>query len=283
MKEIIPNIYRIKMPHGITPGFEASNVYFIGKSEIIIIDAGYTNEKSEKALMDAWHELGSPHVKAILLTHAHIDHAGALEVLKNETKAPVYIHKNEIERLSAMFSMEQYDIILEGGEEIEIDGFRLKTLYMPGHTAGHLCFFEKANKALFTGDMILGNNFALIVPPDGDLDTYMNSLEQAKSLSPKIILPGHGKPVFKAGEKIEEYIAHRENRNKQILQCLESGPMSIPDMAESIYAEMSPGLRIIGRLQILAHLSKLVKDGLTEFVSGEGIEGIYKSLIKRTD
>ncbi len=276
MERAAKNIYRIKMPPGLTIGFEPSNVYICGNNEIAIIDAGYPEETSISAILEAWNELGKPDVKGILITHAHIDHAGSLETLKKETGAPVYIHKNEIQRLGTMFSMEQYDIIIEEGDIINAGNFRIKALHMPGHTAGHVCFLEETSGALFTGDLILGNDFAVVVPPDGDMSDYMKSLERTRELKPEIILPGHGAPVLNPDEWVEEYICHRNKRNQQILECLKPGEMSIPDMAEIIYADLVPGLRLTGRLQIYAHLSKLKKDGMVEYVSGDGTDGVYR-------
>jgi glyoxylase-like metal-dependent hydrolase (beta-lactamase superfamily II) len=127
--------------------------------------------------------------------------------------------------------------------------------------------------------MIIGSDFAVIVPPDGDMREYMKSLYRAKSLLLKLILPGHGSPVYNPHEKIEEYIHHRSMRQLQIHKLLEELPRAIPDLAEEIYADLLPGLRLTGRLQIMAHLVDMERDGLVEHVSGEGTDAVYRSLV----
>lgn len=266
-----------------TPHIEPSNVYFIGDRETAIIDAGYPTEESAEAILSGWNKLGKPEIKAVLLTHAHIDHAGAIEAIRHNTGAPVYLHNLENERLKNLFPIEQYDIIFKDSGHITIGSLDIEFLYMPGHTSGHICFYEKSEGALFSGDMIVGNEYAAIVPPDGDMSAYMRSLERAKELTPKIILPGHGDPLREPMKKIEEYILHRNLRQLQILMLLENNTRSIPDMSEEIYAGLLPGLRLAGRLQIMAHLEKMEREGFVEHVSGEGTDGVYRSLVGKVE
>ncbi len=275
MEEVAPNIHRLKMPPTPIPSMESSNVYFIGNKEVALIDAGYPTRESADSILEAWNRLKRPTVKAILLTHAHVDHAGAIKYIKKEMNAPVWAHRLETDFFQKMFPMEQLDIILEKNDAINFNKTRLKILHMPGHTAGHLCFFDESSGSLFTGDMIIGNDYAVIVPPGGDMSDYMNSLHNINVLSPKLILPGHGSPINDPKSKIEEYIVHRNLRETQILMLLEKETKSIPDMAEEIYADLMPGLRIAGRLQIMAHLAKLEKDGHVKHLSGEGTDGVY--------
>ncbi len=279
MEKVTPDIYRLQMPPSAIPGLESSNVYFAGKDEIVLIDAGYPTQESIDIILTSWRELGCPVIKAILITHAHIDHIGAINAIKRETGAPVLAHRLETEPFKEMFPMEQLDIIPDEGDEIDVNEIKLRVLHMPGHTAGHLCFFDESSGALFTGDTVIGNDYAVIVPPNGDMSDYMNSLNRIKTLSPRIILPGHGPVINDPKNRIDEYIVHRNLREIQILMLLEAGPKSIPDLSEEIYADLLPGLRIAGRLQIYAHLTKLAKEGHAEHVSDEGTDGIYRSLV----
>ena len=278
IQQIIPEVYRLKMSPYLTPGMEPSNVYFVGDSEIIIIDAGYPTDEARDSIIKAWSDLGRPEVKSFLITHVHIDHAGSLDVIKSEIDAPVCIHRLEAGRFDMMFPVEHEFRTIDEGDIISIKGHNVKAMHMPGHTAGHLCFYDESNGILFSGDMIIGSDFAVIVPPDGDMREYMKSLYRAKTLPVKIILPGHGSPVYNPYEKIEEYIHHRSMRRLQLIKLLEDFPRAIPDLAEEIYADLMPGLRITGRLQIMAHLTDMEKDGLVEHVSGDGTDAVYRSL-----
>ncbi len=279
MDEVAPRIRRLKMPPFGPPAWEVSNVYFVGDGEVALIDAGYATPESIDCILSAWRELGAPPIKAILVTHAHLDHIGGLATIERETGAPVWTHRLEAEFFGEMFPQERIDKIIDEGDEVEADGIRLKVLHMPGHTSGHLCFLDELSGSLFTGDLVVGSSFAVIVPPRGDMVEYMASLRRVAAMPLKKILPGHGPPVNDPKAKIEEYITHRILREIQILRELENGPKSIPDMAEEIYADLHPVLRQAGRMQIMAHLLKMETDAQVELISGTGIDALYRSVV----
>ncbi len=282
MPELIqaaPYIYRLKMPPFGPPSWEVSNVYFAGNKEIFLIDAGYPTPQSIECILDAWKELGSPKIKAVLVTHAHLDHMGGLSAIEDKTGAPVWTHKLEAEFFGEMFPQERVDKTLEEGEKLQADEVKLHVLHLPGHTEGHLAFLEESARTLFTGDLVLGHGYAIIVPPRGDMVKYMDSLRRMEKLGVGKILPGHGPVVEDGAGKIEEYITHRILREIQILRQLEGGEKSIPDMAEEIYSDMAPVLRQAGRLQVLAHLIKMEDEGSVKHVSGDGPEAVYRNLV----
>jgi glyoxylase-like metal-dependent hydrolase (beta-lactamase superfamily II) len=279
MEEVAPYIRRLKMPPFGPAVWEVSNVYFVGEGELFLIDAGYPTPESIDSILSAWHHLGRPRIKAVLLTHAHLDHIGALEAIKKETGAPAWAHHLEAEFFIEMLPQERIDKIIDEGDEIEAGKIKLTVLHMPGHTSGHLCFLDESSGSLFTGDLVVGSSFAIIVPPSGDMSKYMESLHRIEKMSLSRILPGHGPPIGNPKAKIEEYIIHRILREMQILKHLENGPKSIHEMAEDIYADMHTVLRKAGRMQVLAHLLKMEVEGQVEVVSGEGTDATYRSLV----
>ena len=280
MEKISSIIWRLKMPDYGPPGWESSNVYFVGnEDEMLLIDAGYPTEESIESILEAWRKAGCPHIKAILVTHAHIDHIGAAGAVKRETGADIWAHCMEGDSLGEILPGEHIDKIIDEGDVIEITGVNIKALHMPGHTPGHLCFWDDTDGIIFTGDLIVENSFAIVIPPNGSMTEYMNSLHRMMNMPLKMILPGHGPPVADPISKIEEYITHRILREIQIMKALEYGPKTIPDMAEDIYADLHPVLRQAGRIQILAHLLKMETHGQVEKVTGEGTDAEYRSLV----
>lgn len=281
MEEITPCIHLLKMPPFGSPAWDVSNVYFVGEDEVILIDSGYPTAESVESIFNALRELGNPSVKAIVLTHVHLDHAGGVPDIIRETGAPLYAHHLESESFKEMFPGEQINKTIGEGDDIQVCGINLKVLHMPGHTAGHLCFYCESRGILFTGDLVIGGSFAVIVPPGGNMTEYMVSLNRMAEMPLEIILPGHGLPVNDPIVKIEEYILHRKLREIQILKQLKNGPKSIPDMAEEIYAGLHPVLRQAGRMQILSHLLKMEDEKQVKSVSGAGIDAVYLNLMEK--
>lgn len=279
MQKIETGIYKLKMPPFGPPAWEVSNVYFVGDGAAFIIDAGYPTPESKKSIIDAWRELGRPKIEAILITHAHPDHAGALIDVARETNSPVWLHKLEADFLGRYFPTESIGRLIGDGEIIEAGATRLKVFHVPGHTPGHLCFLDESRSFLFTGDHIVGTGYAVIMPPQGDMMEYMAGLRRMAKFELKKILPGHGPLVDDPASKIREYIEHRILREIQILKHIDAGAASIAAMADEIYSDLHPVLRHAGRYQILAHLIKMEADGLVYLESGSGTDAVYFSKV----
>jgi hydroxyacylglutathione hydrolase len=123
---------------------------------------------------------------------------------------------------------------------------------------------------LFTGDHILGLGTSIIVPPDGDMGLYMDSLTELLSYPAKIICPGHGPIVWNAREKIEEYIEHRKEREDAILAGLRSGTRRTEDLVTAIYTDIPESFHGMAYFSVEAHLVKLIKEGKIRRMDGDG-------------
>jgi glyoxylase-like metal-dependent hydrolase (beta-lactamase superfamily II) len=177
-------------------------------------------------------------VERIVLSHRHHDHAGGAERLSELCGAPV----------------------LAFGTDLE-DGDRLPpgliALHTPGHAPDHLCFWDPQDRTLLSGDLIAGSGSILVAPPEGDLIDYMASLERIRALAPARILPGHGPEVTEAVAKIEEYIAHRQEREEQVIAALDSGASSVREVVASAYRDVPQNMRPYAEFAVQAHLAKL--------------------------
>jgi glyoxylase-like metal-dependent hydrolase (beta-lactamase superfamily II) len=150
---------------------------------------------------------------------------------------------------------------LRDGETVLGAGVTLIPIHTPGHASDHLCYYLVEEKALFTGDLILGGSTTVIPPEDGDLGDYMASLRKLQSLGVKRIYPAHGPVIEDAPAKIQEYIDHRLMRERQILEVMEDGLRTIPEMVARIYVDVSPALHGAAAMSVQSHLQKLKKDG----------------------
>ena len=116
-------------------------------------------------------------------------------------------------------------------------------------------------KAVFTGDVVLGGSTTVIPAEDGDLLDYLNSLKRLQSLDVQRIYPAHGPVIEDAQGKLTEYIEHRMLRERQILQALGDGLRTIPTMVERIYAEVPKNLHAMAGQSVASHLKKLAREG----------------------
>ena len=153
------------------------------------------------------------------------------------------------------------DFTFQHGDEIAFDGRRLEVIHTPGHSSGHCCFFLRPEGVLFTGDHILGMGASIVVPPDGDMALYMASLVDLLSYPAKIICPGHGPVVWNAREKIEEYIEHRKQRERAILEGVHSGIRRTEQLVAAIYTDIPESFHGMAYFSVEAHLVKLIKEG----------------------
>lgn len=224
---------------------EGTNTWVVGRGERIVIDPGPDDPDHVQAVLEAAGRVG-----AILLTHRHLDHAPAAERLARLTGAPVYAA-----------SPGEDDRAASDGDRLEAAGVAVEVVATPGHSPDHLVFLERDTGSLFTGDAVLGRGTSVIDPPDGDLSDYLRSLDRMRRLEPRIIYPGHGPVVEGAVRKIEEYLAHRLDRERQVLLALEQGPRTPADLVPGIYANYPKDLHLAAARSVLAHLLKLEREG----------------------
>ena len=118
-------------------------------------------------------------------------------------------------------------------QSLEIEGTKLRIKHTPGHTSDHVCLILEEENALFSGDCILGETSAVFE----DLHDYLISLEKILNQKSSIIYPGHGPVVNDPTAKIKNYIEHRLEREKQIVQCLQDSkkPCDVMKIVEVMY------------------------------------------------
>ena len=216
-----------------------------GSGVSIVIDPGPDDAGHREEIL---REAGR--VVAILLTHQHEDHAPGAAALAEATGSPAYA-----------FRPKGVGERLHDGRTVRAGGVAVTTVHTPGHSRDHVAFFVEQTGALFTGDAVLGRGTSVIDPPEGDLATYLRSLRRMRELRPKTIYPGHGPVVFDAAGKLEEYAAHRAEREEQVVAGLAEGPRTIDELVTEIYAAYPEEVRPLAARSVLAHLKKLEAEG----------------------
>jgi glyoxylase-like metal-dependent hydrolase (beta-lactamase superfamily II) len=224
-----------------------------GDGAWIAIDPGPDDPAHVAAFVAAARARGARY-EAILVTHGHPDHFPGAAPLARATGAPVYAHP------AATFP---HDRTLGDGERVTAGGATLTALDTPGHARDHLVFVLEDARALFAGDVIIGVGTVVIAPPNGDMRAYQRTLHRLLDgyAGASVIYGGHGPEMHDARAKIEEYIAHRERREAEILAALARGPATIPVLVETIYRDVDRRLWPAAARQILAYLIALEREG----------------------
>jgi glyoxylase-like metal-dependent hydrolase (beta-lactamase superfamily II) len=230
---------------------DGTQTYLLG--DTAVIDPGPAIESHVKAIAVAM-----PHLQTILITHRHPDHAPAAEPLREMTGARILAPRDVLERV---------DVRVRGGESIAIDDTVIEVIATPGHTDEHVCYLT-GDGDLFTGDTVLGAGTSAIFPPDGSMADYLASLRVLRGRSPRRIFPAHGPVRDDAIALLDEYIAHRLDRERQVVDALRGGARSISELRHTIYPDLDPRLEHAAEIQLEAHLIKLRGEGRVEESDG---------------
>jgi glyoxylase-like metal-dependent hydrolase (beta-lactamase superfamily II) len=210
--------------------------------ETAVIDPGPALESHIEAIIAAM-----PKLDTIFITHRHGDHAPAALPLKERTGARIVAPRDVLA---------ETDRVVGDGDVV--DG--LEVIATPGHTAEHVCYLT-AEGDLFTGDTVLGFGTTAIFPPDGHMGDYLRSLKTLRGRSPKRIHPAHGPTREDAVGLIDEYLAHRLERERQVLAAVAAGDETLAEMRRRIYPDLDPRLTGAAEIQLTAHLIKLTEEG----------------------
>jgi glyoxylase-like metal-dependent hydrolase (beta-lactamase superfamily II) len=244
---------------GLNPGLmtgPGTNTYLVGRRDPILIDTGAGAPDYLPLFERYLEERGWRQPSRIILTHRHRDHLGGVEQLRRRFAGlPVakMIHRDE--------GLPDAVTDLRDGALIEGEGVTLTAVHTPGHASDHLCYYLREEKAVFTGDVILGGSTTVIPAEDGDLGDYLASLRRLQSLDVERIYPAHGPVIENAPAVIREYIDHRMEREGQILAALADGLDTIPAMVARIYAAVAPALHPVAAQSVHSHLKKLAREG----------------------
>ncbi len=285
VEQVSPLIRRVVAQNPGRFTFTGTGTYIVGHGEVAVIDPGPALPAHLEALEAA---LGDETVTHILITHTHGDHSPAAAPLKERTGAPTYgfgphpridvearrDDRSEVpveERSDLEFVP---DVVTADGDVIEGRGWTIEALHTPGHISNHLCFALAEEKALFTGDHVMGWSTTVIPSPDGDLGAYLHNLRRLLHRDDEIYWPTHGPPITDPHPFVQALVDHREERTRQILERLAAGDERIDDMVKVLYADVDEALHPAAGRSVLAHLVHLVGEG--RVVADDGPLGLER-------
>ena len=271
--QLSPLVRRV-VAHNPSPfTFMGTNTYIIGAGkEVMVLDPGPLLDAHLAAIEAA---VGEARVSHILITHTHSDHSPLAAPLKEKTGAKTYAFgEHGSGRLLNDQNKDGTVKIEEGGDmdfvpdvrvkhldKIAGDGFTIECVWTPGHTSNHICFGLLEEKALFSGDHIMGWATSVVVPPDGNMREYMESLALLLKRDEKIYYSAHGEVIDKPRALVRGFINHRKQREASIRKCLGEGFSDIAEMVKVIYKNIDKRLHPAAAMSMLAHLQFMEEKG----------------------
>jgi glyoxylase-like metal-dependent hydrolase (beta-lactamase superfamily II) len=262
---LTPLIGRVLAPNPGPFTFKGTGVYIVGRHDVAVIDPGPLIPEHVDVLKRA---LDGKRVSHILVTHTHSDHSPAAAPLKEWSGAKTYAFGPHGSGKEDGVQVEEGgdrdfvpDVRVKDGDIIAGSGFAFECVYTPGHTSNHMCFALQEEKALFTGDHVMGWSTTVVTPPDGDMAQYMASLRKLLARGDRTLYPTHGGPIRDPKPFLQAYIDHRLEREAQILACIRDGLSTIPEMVARMYADVGKRLHPAAARSVQAHLIQLENEG----------------------
>jgi glyoxylase-like metal-dependent hydrolase (beta-lactamase superfamily II) len=254
-----PRAVNVLAPNASAMTLDGTNTWLVSEPDsdlAVVIDPGPLDEGHLRTVVDTAEKAGK-RVALTLLTHGHPDHAEGAARFAELTGTKVRALDPAL-RLG--------DEGLAAGDVITVGGLELRVVPTSGHTADSLCFHLPADRAVLTGDTILGRGTTVVAHPDGRLGDYLDSLRRLRSLTVDdgvhTVLPGHGPVLEDAQGVVEFYLAHRAHRLAQVETAVEDGLREPAEVVAHVYADVDRSLWPAAELSVRAQLEYLQEHGL---------------------
>ncbi len=266
--------------------FNGTNSYIIGTDSLVVIDPGPDSDLHYDALLDAI--AGRP-VTHVFVTHTHRDHSPLARRLAAHTGALCLAegpHRytgghvaGDGNVLDASADLEfMPDRRLVHNELVDCGGFAIRAIATPGHAENHMAFALEGSGILFSGDHVMGWATTIVAPPDGSMESYLNSLTLLAKRKDRVFLPGHGDPVHTPQRHARALKAHRLAREAAILQRVQAGDTQLSAIVASVYHATDKRLHGAAALTALAHLERLAAHGKIVIDGEPGFSAVFKSV-----
>lgn len=240
-----------------------TNLVVFGHSELSVIDPAPLHEDERNRMLASLLQLKNQgqRFRRILLTHHHRDHFGAAMWLAERLHLPIEAHP----QTAALLPQVSFQDFIYDQSQLtpEHEGpHHWQALYTPGHASGHLAFYQPERGLLVAGDLLASVGTIIIDPPDGHMGTYYASLKRLLSLPLHLAIPSHGEPIFQPHALITHYLNHRDQRESKVLAALSEAPQTLAELTPKAYPEVAAAILPLAQRSALAHLEKLVEEGL---------------------
>jgi len=296
VEQVSPLIRRVIAENPSKFTYRGTGTYILGHGDVVVIDPGPRLDSHRDALAAA---LAGERVRAILVTHCHSDHSPLAAWMHAETGAPTYAfgpHPPPDPKWEALaqddtpaeavgdddpvvmeeaidFAFAPTVAVADGDRIPDTPGLAITAVHTPGHTSNHMCWALDEERALFTGDHVMGWSTTVVSPPDGDMAGYIASLRKVGVRGDATLWPTHGPARDDGAEYVGALVEHRLDRERGVLAALDAGPATIREIVELLYADVRPELHEAAGMSVWSHLLKLVAQGEVE-VEGSALPAL---------
>lgn len=263
-QRIAEAVWRVVAPNPGPLTGAGTNTYVIAGSRPVVIDPGCEDPEHLGRVLEA----AGGSIAWILCTHSHPDHSPGAAWLRERTGAPVLgLPAPDDDHQDPGYAP---DADLADGARFETGGGTLLATHTPGHASNHVCLLLEETGLLFTGDHLMSGSTVIIIPPDGSMRLYLESLRRLRELPLNALAPGHGARMPAAVAEIDRVIAHRTLREERLVRALAvRGRATLDELLPEVYADVPKFMHVYARYSLLAHAVKLVEERRAD-VAGEG-------------
>ena len=241
VEQVSPLIRRVIAENPSKFTYRGTGTYIVGHGDVVVIDPGPRLDSHRDALAAA---IDGERVRAILITHCHADHSPLAAWLREESGAPTIAYgphprpepgtepldESTVDSASGTEVEEttDYDFApdvtaADGDVVVDVAGLRMSAVHTPGHTSNHMCWSLDTERALFTGDHVMGWSTTVVSPPDGEMTAYLDSLRRVAGRDDAMLWPTHGPPRDDARSYVTALVEHRLQRERGVLDVVRSG------------------------------------------------------------
>lgn len=239
-----------------------TNALLVGERRLFVIDPGGPDPSVLRDELDRRVADGAE-LAGVILTHHHLDHTAGYTPL-GLSHLPLYCHPITAPLLPEDFPRTQD---WNDGEVLEVEPvLTMRAHFTPGHAPGHLAVEIPERKTLLAADLISSLSSIVIPTSNGDLPQYLDSLERMRRLGCHLVIPSHGPPHGEGSDPFGTAIAHRLQREQQVLRSLraQAAPIGLDALTETLYRGLDQRLMPAARANVWHHLRKLALEGRAE-------------------
>lgn len=264
VSHISDHVVCLALPVDTLPPYDHTNAYLIADAGVaILVDPGSHERAALEPIAEALRRLDVRTLKAVILTHTHPDHVdGVPLILDAYGSPPVYVHQLEAQRLPDAWPL----TMLQDGRRLTVGDVVVEALHTPGHSPGHLTLVVRdvhgSIECALVGDLVADSGSVWVGLPEGDMAAYLASLATISDLEAPLLGAGHGPTVTRPRHRLREMAEHRLDRERQIVEALADGPLTISEITARVYPGLADPVVDLAARSVAAHLAKLVGDGV---------------------